>query len=524
MQPLEERDYFTDPDIFKDPYTYFEALRSHGPVYRQPTTGVVFVTGYEEALQVLRNTRDFSSAICVQGAGIPLPFEPEGEDITSQIDAHRNSFIGSNLLVTYDDRAHTFSRALLGRLFTPSRLKALEHYVTDLSEDLVKTAVARGRCELVQDIAVPFVTLVIADLLGVPANDRQSFMQSIASGPPPGSIDAEEQRQATPLEFLESYFASYVEERRRAPRSDVLSELAHATFPDGSTPPVAEVASLASFLFGAGQDTSAKLLGNALKHLVDVPGLQDQVRQDLSLVPALLEEVLRIEGSTKMTNRVARHATRIGEVEIPVGTRIMIALAAANHDPRRWQDPQAFVLNRPRAIEHVGFGRGAHVCVGAPLARAELKILLEQLLRNTSNIDLVAKKHGPQGQRHFEYEPSFIIRGLENMHLVLEPAADFAPLDRPSILSQVRLARAEASDDDTPTRYSTSRSKIGVLLSNPQAKAVLVKHLPGVATDPRIGMAAGLTLRAVQSMAPDQFASTVLDTIDGELAQLPAPV
>jgi len=447
MQPLEERDYFTDPEVLTDPYAYFEAQRAQGPVYRQPTTGVVFVTGYEEALQVLRNTHDFSSAVCVQGAGLPLPFEPEGEDITPQIEAHRASFIGSNLLVTYDDQAHTFSRALLSRLFMPSRLKALEPYVTDLSEDLVKTAVARGRCELVRDIAVPFVTLVIADLLGVPADDRQSFMETIASGPHPGSIDAEEQKHAAPLAFLVSYFASYVEERRRAPRGDILSELSHATFPDGSTPPAIEVANLASFLFGAGQDTSAKLLGNALKYLVDVPGLQDKVRQEISLVPALLEEVLRIEGSTKMTSRVARRATRIGEMEIPVGTRIMVALAAANRDARRWQDPKGFVLNRPRAIEHVGFGRGAHVCVGAPLARAELKILLEQLLKNTSKIDLVATKHGPRGDRHFEYEPSFIIRGLEKMYLVLEPSADFTPLDRPSIASQVKLARSQHFDD-----------------------------------------------------------------------------
>src|SRR6516165_7966382 len=109
MQPLEERDYFTDPEVYKDPYTYFEALRAQGPVYRQPTTGVVFVTGFEEALQVLKNTRDFSSAVCVQGAGMPLPFEPEGADITAQIEAHRADFIGGNLLVTYDDQAHTFS-------------------------------------------------------------------------------------------------------------------------------------------------------------------------------------------------------------------------------------------------------------------------------------------------------------------------------------------------------------------------------------------------------------------------------
>jgi cytochrome P450 len=100
----------------------------------------------------------------------------------------------------------------------------------------------------------------------------------------------------------------------------------------------------------------------------------------------------------------------------------MIALAGANRDPDRWEDPQAFVLKRPRAMEHLGFGRGAHVCVGAPLARAELRILLEQLLTHTSDIGLAEEQHGPRGARRLDYEPSFIIRGVETMHVTLKPA------------------------------------------------------------------------------------------------------
>jgi cytochrome P450 len=218
MPALEERNYFTDYEVLKDPYAFFEALRAHGPVYRQPSTGVVFVTGFNEALDVLKNGQDFSSTIALQGAGMPLPFEPQGSDIDDQIEAHRSQFAGANLLVTYDDRPHTFSRALLGRLFTPSRLKANEQYFSQLSEDLVKQAVARGGCELMRDIAVPFVTLVIADLLGVPAEDRQYFMDTIAAGPPPGSLDGEDQHR-TPLDFMQSYFVDYVEERRRSWRT-----------------------------------------------------------------------------------------------------------------------------------------------------------------------------------------------------------------------------------------------------------------------------------------------------------------
>ncbi|EQB10818.1 MULTISPECIES: cytochrome P450 [Sphingobium] len=520
MQRLEDRDYFTDYQILKDPYAFLESLRVHGPIYRQPGTGVVFVTGFDEALEVLKNTEDFSSANCVQGAGAPLPFEPHGSDIDGQIEENRGKFLGSDLLVTYDGRPHTFSRALLGRLFTPSRLKANEQYIMELSEELVKTAVARGRCELICDVSVPFVTLVIADLLGVPADDRRSFMETIASGPPPGALDGSDKQQM-PLEFMASYFAGYVEDRRKFPRQDVISELANAPYPDGTLPDAREIVSLTTFLFGAGQDTSAKLLANTMKYLVDEPGLQDRVRADLSLVPALLEEVLRIEGSTKTTFRVARHDTRIGDFEVPAGTRVMVALAAANRDPKRWDNPEAFLLDRPRAKEHVGFGRGAHVCVGAPLARAELRIIIEDLLKNTASITMAEDRHGPAGDRRIDWEPSFIIRGIENMHLELTPSADFVPLDRPL---RAGLAFGDADELSHPAKevYSTAATKIGTLFGDPAAKAVLSKHLPGFDSDPQVGMAMGFTLRAIQGFAPDRLTDDALNAIDADLAALTA--
>jgi cytochrome P450 len=208
-------------------------------------------------------------------------------------------------------------------------------------------------------------------------------------------------------------------DRRASPRSDVLSELANATYPDGSTPDLMEIVRLATFLFGAGQDTSAKLLGNSMRYIVDVPGLQDKLRADPALIPQLIEEVLRLEGSTKMTARLARKNTRIGGVEIAAGTKIFLALAAANRDPRRWPEPTEFQLNRDKIKEHVAFGRGAHVCAGAPLARVEVRILLERFLEQTSEIDLSVQNHGTRGNRNLDFEPSFIIRGLAALHLKL---------------------------------------------------------------------------------------------------------
>jgi len=419
---LVDRDYFTDHSILLDPYEYFEALRAKGPVYRLPGRDIFMVTGFAESLEVLANTVEFSSVVCVGGPAAEMPFTPEGMDLTPQIEAHRASFTGGDYLVARDDKAHLNSRALLSRLFVPSRMKANEAYMTGLADKLVRAAVARGGCELITEIAVPFATLVIADLLGVPDQDRDHFMGVIAAGAPPGALDSEgHEERPHPMEVMAGYFVNYIIERKQNPRADVLTELATANYPDGTVPDVGELVRLSTFLFGAGQDTTAKLLGNAMRFLIDVPGLQAQLRADPKLLPAFLEEVLRLEGSTKMTSRLARKATTVGGVEIPVGTKVMVALAAANRDPRRWENPGAFVLNRPRIKENLAFGRGAHVCIGNPLARVETRIVFEKLFEHTSHIDYDAAVHGERGNLKLDYEPSFIIRGLEQMQLALTP-------------------------------------------------------------------------------------------------------
>ena len=426
MDKLEERDYFTDYQILKEPYQFFEAVRDHGPVWKPPGKDYLIVTGFDEALEVLKNHQDFSAVIGVAGAAAPLPFEPHGSDISEQLEANRSRVLGGDYMVNLDDVPHSNLRSLVNRLFTPSRLKANSEFITVFAGELVRNAVAKGSVELIRTISTPFVTLVIADLLGVPAEDRQHFMNLIEMAPPPGSLDSSENDYSGenhPMVAMAGYFARYIMERQQNPSDDILSEFAHAQYPDGTRPRIEDLVSLSTFIFGAGQDTSAKLLGNSMRYVIDQPGLQDKLRRDPSLIPAMLEEVLRLEGSTKQTARLARRDTQIGDLKVPAGTKVLVALSAANRDARRWPDPQAFVLDRPRINEHIGFGRGKHVCAGAPLARVEVRIILEQFLKYTSNIDLDESKHGPRGQRELNFEPSFIIRGVAELHLKLTPSA-----------------------------------------------------------------------------------------------------
>ena len=426
MQDLAERNYFTDPDILVDPYAWFEAIRARGPVVHLPALDIVVVTGHAEMIEVLNNSADFSSAIAPQGPAVPLVFTPEGSDITPQIEAHRAEFHGGELVVSLDDQRHSFSRSLLNCLFTPSRLRANEEFMVDYADRLVREMVARGGCDLIRDVATPYVTHVIADLLGVPADDRLVFMQVIEDGVGAGSLDGENlAQQNQPLEVMAGYFIQYVTDRRANPRDDVLTELSLAKYPDGTTPDAMEIVRLSTFLFGAGQDTSAKLLGNAMRFLIDEPGLQEELRADPSRIPAFLEEVLRLEGSSKITARLARKDTQIAGMPIPAGTRVLLGLSAANRDPRRWDEPTALKLGRPRIREHLGFGRGAHTCIGGPLARVEVRVILEKFLEHTAHIAMSEATHGPRGARKLDFEASFIIRGLSRLDLELTPALGF---------------------------------------------------------------------------------------------------
>ncbi len=427
MTALAERDYFTDYEILKDPYAYFNALRENGPVFQPPGKDYYIVTGFEETLQVLRNHEDFSAIIGLQGAGAPLPFTPHGSDITDQIEAHRQQFAGGDQVVNLDDDAHTRLRTLINALFVPSRLKQSEAFIQDYCEDMVGKAVAQGQVELIGTIATPFVTMVVADLLGVPVEDRQIFMDAIASGPVPGSLDGDDPMgggENHPFAVMGKYFYGYIADRRANPRDDILTQLATTAYYDGTQPEVFDLVQLGMFMFGAGQDTSAKLIGNAMKYLVDQPGLQDELRADPKLISAFIEEVLRIEGSTKQTARLTRRDTKIGDLAIPAGTKILLALSAANRDVRRWDEPNELVIGRKKIAEHVGFGRGKHVCAGAPLARVEVRVLLEKLLAYTDAITLDPVQH-PNGVTDLTYEPSFIIRGLSHLHLNLTPSQQF---------------------------------------------------------------------------------------------------
>jgi cytochrome P450 len=416
-------DYFTDEALVEDPYAYFDELRDECPVLFLPHHGVVAVTGYEEASEVYREVDSFSSCNSVVGPFATFPVPLEGDDVSDIIDQYRDQLPMHEHMVTMDPPEHTRQRALLMRLLTPKRLKDNEAFMWRLADRQLDEFVADGHCEFISAYTQPFAMLTVADVLGVPEADHQRFREGFGLLGTVGKTGAGEHGNPSlnPLAWLDDWFAHYIEERRREPRKDVLTDLALATYPDGTVPDVTNVVRTATFLFAAGQETTARLLAAALKHLAENPDIQDELRAEPDRIPDFIEEALRVESPVKTDFRMTRRTTTVGGVEIAAGTPVMLLNGAANRDPRRFECPHEFRIDRPNAQAHIAFGRGHHSCPGGPLARAEGRVSLERILARTRNIRLSEEHHGPPGDRHFQYEPTWILRGLTKLYLEFDP-------------------------------------------------------------------------------------------------------
>jgi cytochrome P450 len=416
---LDTIDFFRAKAVWQDPYRFYEELRARGPVWREPHHDVVMVTGYEEAVAVYHDTETFSNCNSVAGPFTKWPVPLEGHDISEIIEEYRDILPFSDQLPTFDPPKHTAHRALLMRLITPRRLKENEEFMWRLADQQIDEFLARGKCEFIQDYASPFTLLVIADLLGVPEADQPAFREELQGDRRPTSASGPMAHK--PLEFLYERFTTYIEDRRREPRDDVMTKLATAPFPDGSLPEVTDVMLIASNLFAAGQETTARLLGTMLRLMGERPQLQQLLRDERDLIPAFVEEALRLESPLQGQFRLARVATTIGGVDIAPGTNVFVMPGAANRDPRQFESPDVLRLDRPNGRQHIGFGFGVHLCAGAPLARAEAYVSTERLLDRMADIEISETGHGPAGARRYEYTPIYLLRGLERLELEFTP-------------------------------------------------------------------------------------------------------
>jgi cytochrome P450 len=357
----------------RDPYPELAKTRREHPVQRldsslmphEEAAPVFFVYSYDDVSQVLRDSETFSSAHI--------------------IDLIMGPVMGEHIILGMDGPRHRRYRALVSTAFRP---KVMEQWERELAEGagngLIDRFADRGHAELVREFTFPYPTQIIAGILGLPREDHRQFQRWSTSIL--GFYSQQEQAISASREVKE-YVAKILEQRRREPREDLISDLAHAEV-DGERLSDEEIFSFVRLLLPAGVETTFRSTGNLLLTLLSNPTQLDRVRADRDLIPTAIEEALRFETPLLNITRLATRDTEIRGVSIPAGSTIMLMLAAANREEDRFTDPDHFDIFRSEPKPHISFGHGPHVCLGMHLARMEMRVALNLLLDRLPNLRL----------------------------------------------------------------------------------------------------------------------------------------
>jgi len=387
------------PEMLADPYPTYQKLRSTHPVMRVPALDAWVVTSYEAVNSSLRNPKLSSNR-----------FPRLRQRLASKgLDHLADDRVRS--MIHMDPPDHTRLRGLVNKAFTPKTVESMTVRIQNTVEELLDEVVNRGRMDIIEDLAYPLPVIVIAELLGVPAQDRDRFkhwsdeFSVVLSGDVASLSESMLLRAAKAREELADYFKAVVRERRKNPGSDLLSGLTQAEEAGGKLTED-ELYSMVVLLLVAGNETTTNLIGNGLLALLRHPNEMRKVWDSPSLVPAAVEEMLRFDGPVQMTNRMATTDMEIQGTRIATGDWLYLVLGAANRDPAQFADPDRFDLNRTDN-KHIAFGAGAHFCLGAPLARLEAQITIRALRERFSDLRL--------GEERIEYRNNFNMRGLKSL-------------------------------------------------------------------------------------------------------------
>ena len=390
------------PSFKRNPYIQYGRLRGEEPVHRSGALQAWILTRYEDCLAVLRDPATFSSD--TQQASGQVGALVREQRAASPLGDVRT-------LLTVDPPAHTRMRGILSRAFTPRRVAALRPRIEEVACELLASAPERGEFDLMAAFARPLPVIVIAELLGVPPDDRDRFAHwSSAIAATTELVNSEAAiaaARATTLELVD-YFRGFVAERRTAPRADLISALVAAREAEELT--TDEILAFAILLLVAGQETTTNWIGNGMLALVDRPDVANRMRVDPSITSLVVEEMLRFDSPVQAVVRVARAATRVGERPVERGDLLLVMLGAANHDPEQFDRPAEFVAAR-QPNRHLSFGLGPHFCLGAPLARLEAEIAFTALLDRYASI--------AAGAGAAERGGTLLLRGLTTLPLTV---------------------------------------------------------------------------------------------------------
>ncbi len=396
-----------DPAVQADPYRAYDVLRAQAPVYEMPGTGFFVVTSYEGLDRVIRDPATFSIQIGPLGMS-GLFRTREARNVFRE----RGWVVGTKL--STDPPEHDAYRSLIDVSFTAGRVRKSEPFIRAIIADLLARISPRGECEFVSEFCVPLPMRVIADRLGLPDEDLARLKVWSEAWVEPFSYAMTPERElvvATRMVELQHYLVAKLEEKRRAPREDILSDLANGLLRGERPLSTEEMLGIAEQALVGGNETTTNAIASGMRLLLRNPEALRELRDDPGLVRVFVEEVLRLESPTQGLLRTTTRDTELLGVPIPKGRMVHLRFGAANRDPAVFPDPARLDLRRRNAGAHMAFSQGEHHCLGAPLARQEMKLAFEMLLERWDEIELAV----PDGT--LEYLPSFTLRTLRVLPL-----------------------------------------------------------------------------------------------------------
>ena len=393
-----------DPAFKANPYPTYAELRSTAPVHRVELPdglGIWLITRYDDVLAVLKDERfvkDWRKALSPEQLAQVPPIPPVMEALS------RN-------MLDMDPPDHQRLRSLVSKAFTPRLIERLRPRVQAIAAGLLDAVQDRGELDLIDDYAFPLPITVIAELLGVPAEDRDSFREWSDAAVSGNTTQEHLDKVLIPhMQAFTDYLHALFEEKRKNPKDDLVSALLRAE-EAGDKLSEDELLGMVFLLLVAGHETTVNLIGNGVLALLQHPDQLQKLKDDPSLIKPTVEELLRYDGPVETsTERFAREDVRIGETVIPRGEMVLVVLAAADHDPERFADPDELDITRVDN-RHLAFGKGIHHCLGAPLARMEGQIAISTLLARMPDLRL---KGSPES---LSWRPGLTLRGLRGLPL-----------------------------------------------------------------------------------------------------------
>jgi cytochrome P450 len=378
-----------------------------------PGAKFFLVTRYDLVMEILKNVEVFSSNFAALMAGKEEQ-DPEIQKIQAQ------GWPQVNTLLTADPPEHERFRVLVNKAFTASRVKKMQDYMEQIVDELIDRFIDKGECEFINELAVPLPVKVIAAQLGVPQDDLPKFKKwSDSFIARLGRMISKEQELECVKDIVafQHYFHNVIEERRKQPKDDLITDLVQAEVAGERSLDTAELLNIIQQLLVAGNETITNAIAGGMLLLIQNPEQMALVQEEPSKIENLVEEVLRLESPTAGMWRVVQQDTELEGVQLPAGSLVMVRFDAANRDLAKFEDGERLDVCRQNAVSHLAFGHGIHFCVGAMLARKEMQVTYEHLLLRLKNIRLAP---GKNDLKHF---PSVLLRGLKHLYIEFDRAA-----------------------------------------------------------------------------------------------------